>query len=125
MQSQMPEHVLSLVPEDNKPQLVHLLPGDEALPGDVVRVHCGPYIGEMGIIEWISSDSKVWIFKHGKGKGKEDALADEENPAPSQTVVAMDISDLFIEQAPNTLTFSKDKGYNVAVGDTVERLESV
>ncbi|KAI5996703.1 hypothetical protein EDD15DRAFT_2364804 [Pisolithus albus] len=128
VQSQMPEHVLSLIPEDNEPQLVHPLPGDEALPGDVVRAHRGPYIGETGIIKWISSDGKVWIFKHGKGKGKEDAkgkgkedaLADEENPAPSQTVVAMDISDLFIERAPNTLTFSKDKGYNVAVGDTVE-----
>ncbi|KAI6163467.1 hypothetical protein EDD17DRAFT_1756049 [Pisolithus thermaeus] len=55
-----------------------------------------------------------------KGKGKEDVLADEENPAPSQTVVAMNVSDLRIERPPNTLTFTKDKGYNVAMGDTVE-----
>ncbi|KAI6101989.1 hypothetical protein EDD16DRAFT_1525768, partial [Pisolithus croceorrhizus] len=58
---------------------------------------------DNGIIEWIGSDGEVWVFMHGKGKGKEDVLADEENPAPSQTVVAMN-----------------DKGYNVAVGDTVE-----
>ncbi|KAI6119981.1 hypothetical protein EDD16DRAFT_1706160 [Pisolithus croceorrhizus] len=109
MQSQLPEHILSLGPEDNKPRLVHPLPGDEALLGDL-----------MGIIEWISSDGKVWVFMHGKGKGKEDVLADEENPAPSQTVVAMNVSDLRIEQPPNTLTFTKDKGYNVAMGDTVE-----
>ncbi|KAI6095458.1 hypothetical protein F5141DRAFT_1068370 [Pisolithus sp. B1] len=105
VQSQLPEHILSLGPEDNEPRLVHPLPGDEALPG---------------IIEWIGSDGKVWVFMHRKGKGKEDVLADEENPAPSQTVVAMNVSDLRIERPPNTLTFTKDKGYNVAVGDTVE-----
>ncbi|KAI6095221.1 hypothetical protein EV401DRAFT_1896106 [Pisolithus croceorrhizus] len=70
--------------------------------------------------QWIGSDGEVWVFMHGKGKGKEDVLADEENPAPSQTVVAMNVSDLRIERPPNTLTFTKDKGYNVAVGDTVE-----
>ncbi|KAI6127301.1 hypothetical protein F5141DRAFT_1060864 [Pisolithus sp. B1] len=120
VQSQLPEHILSLGPEDNEPQLVHPLPGDKALPGDLVCAHCGPYTGRTGIIEWIGSDSKVWVFMHRKGKGKEDVLADEENPAPSQTVVAMNVSDLRIERPPNTLTFTKDKGYNVAVGDTVE-----
>ncbi|KAI6108314.1 hypothetical protein F5141DRAFT_1064498 [Pisolithus sp. B1] len=105
VQSQLPEHILSLGPEDNEPRLVHPLLGDEALPG---------------IIKWIGSDGKVWVFMHGKGKGKEDVLADEENPAPSQTVVAMNVSDLHIERPPNTLTFTKDKGYNVAMGDTVE-----
>ncbi|KAI6161927.1 hypothetical protein EDD17DRAFT_1508766, partial [Pisolithus thermaeus] len=120
MQSQLPEHILSLGPEDNEPRLVHPLLGDEALPGDLVHAHCGPYTGWTGIIEWIGSDGEVWVFMHGKGKGKEDVLADEENPAPSQTVVAMNVSDLCIEQPPNTLTFTKDKGYNVAVGDTVE-----
>ncbi|KAI6098115.1 hypothetical protein F5141DRAFT_1066944 [Pisolithus sp. B1] len=109
VQSQLPEHILSLGPEDNEPRLVHPLLGDEALPGDL-----------MGIIEWIGSDGKVWVFMHGKGKGKEDVLADEENPAPSQTVVAMNVSDLRIKRPLNTLTFTKDKGYNVAMGDTVE-----
>ncbi|KAI6112806.1 hypothetical protein F5141DRAFT_1063151 [Pisolithus sp. B1] len=32
----------------------------------------------------------------------------------------MDVSDLRIDRAPDTLTLSKDKGYNIAVGDTVE-----
>ncbi|KAI6095991.1 hypothetical protein F5141DRAFT_1221183 [Pisolithus sp. B1] len=120
VQSQLPEHILSLGPEDNESQLVPLLSGEEALPGDLIRAHCGPYVSQMGIIKWISPDGKVWVFKHGKGKGKEDVLADEENPAPSQTVVTMDSSNLCIKRAPNTLTLSKDKGYNVAVGDTVE-----
>ncbi|KAI6107827.1 hypothetical protein EDD16DRAFT_1523107 [Pisolithus croceorrhizus] len=83
-------------------------------------VHTVAHILAGGIIEWIGSDGKVWVFMHGKGKGKEDVLADEENPAPSQTVVAMNVSDLRIERPPNTLTFTKDKGYNVAMGDTVE-----
>ncbi|KAI6096673.1 hypothetical protein EV401DRAFT_1895711 [Pisolithus croceorrhizus] len=52
-----------------------------------------------------------------KGKGKEDSKRD---PTPSQSMVAMNASDLHIERAPGTLTLSKDKGYNIAVGDTVE-----
>ncbi|KAI6096053.1 hypothetical protein EDD17DRAFT_1517127 [Pisolithus thermaeus] len=32
----------------------------------------------------------------------------------------MDVSDLHIDRAPDTLTLSKDKGYNIAVGDTME-----
>ncbi|KAI6103218.1 hypothetical protein EDD16DRAFT_1525216 [Pisolithus croceorrhizus] len=108
--------------------------------GDTVEVIAGPFCRETGYVvalhertlvlivmqpdktsdNWIGSDGKVWVFMHGKGKGKEDVLADEENPAPSQTVVAMNVSDLHIERPPNTLTFTKDKGYNVAMGDTVE-----
>ncbi|KIK20124.1 hypothetical protein PISMIDRAFT_106355, partial [Pisolithus microcarpus 441] len=90
------------------------------LPGDVFEVHHGPYAGQMGIIEWISPDSKVWVSDHGKGKSKGSALVDGQTPTPGQTMVAMDMSDLLIKPALNTLTFSKDKGYNVAMGDTVE-----
>ncbi|KAI6039517.1 hypothetical protein EDC04DRAFT_3007913 [Pisolithus marmoratus] len=120
MQSHLQEHILSLGPADNALQSAFPLSGDEALPGDVIRVHRGPFAGQGGIIEWISPDGKVWVSKSGKGKNKEDALTGECDPASSQIMVAMDISDLHVERALNTLTFSKDRGYNVAVGDTVE-----
>ncbi|KAI6028195.1 hypothetical protein EDC04DRAFT_2605759 [Pisolithus marmoratus] len=120
VQSHLQEHILSLSPADNALQSAFPHSGDEALPGDIVQVHHGPFTGQGGIIEWVSPDSKIWVSKSGKGKNKEDALTGECNPASSQIMVAMDISDLHIEQALNMLTFSKDRGYNVAVGDTVE-----
>ncbi|KAI6100498.1 hypothetical protein F5141DRAFT_1066102 [Pisolithus sp. B1] len=93
MWSHLQDHVLSLSPVV-EPHVVLPLLEDEALPGNVVQVHCGPYAGQTGIIEWISPNS--------------------------QSMVAMNVSDLRIERAPSTLTLSKDKGYNIAVGDTVD-----
>ncbi|KAI6125360.1 hypothetical protein EDD16DRAFT_1703204 [Pisolithus croceorrhizus] len=92
VRSHLQDHVLSLGPVA-EPHVVLPLSEDEALPGDVVL-------------------STSW-----KGKGKEDS---ERDPTPSQSMVAMNASDLRIERAPGTLTLSKDKGYNIAVGDTVE-----
>ncbi|KAI6138699.1 hypothetical protein EDD17DRAFT_1770929 [Pisolithus thermaeus] len=116
VRSHLQDHVLSLGPVA-EPHVVLPLSEDKALPGDVVQVHHGPYTGQTGIIEWISPDGKVWMFNRRKGKGKEDS---EQDPTPSQSMVAMNASDLRIERAPGTLTLSKDKGYNIAVGDTVE-----
>ncbi|KAI6040466.1 hypothetical protein EDC04DRAFT_2602550 [Pisolithus marmoratus] len=42
--SHLQEHILSLGPADNALQSAFPLSGDEALPGDVVRVHCGPLL---------------------------------------------------------------------------------
>ncbi|KAI6094420.1 hypothetical protein F5141DRAFT_1069619 [Pisolithus sp. B1] len=116
VQSHLQDHVLSLGPVA-EPHVVLPLSEEEALPGDIVRVHRGPYASQTGIIKWISPDGKVWMFNRRKGKGKEDS---ERDPTPSQSMVAMNASDLRIERAPGTLTLSKDKGYNIAVGDTVE-----
>ncbi|KAI6120120.1 hypothetical protein EDD16DRAFT_1519071 [Pisolithus croceorrhizus] len=91
--------------------------------GDTVEVIAGLFCGETGYVVALHEHTLVLIVMQPdktsdnftcfwgtkpsqvtwKGKGKEDVLADEENPAPSQTVVAMN-----------------DKGYNVAMGDTVE-----
>ncbi|KAI5994381.1 hypothetical protein EDD15DRAFT_2366460 [Pisolithus albus] len=120
VQTHLQEHVLSLGPGGDDPQVFHSLSKDEALPGDLFEAHRGPYAGRRGIIEWISPDGKVWVSDRGKGQSKGSALADGQTPAPGRNMVAMDMSDLVIEPALNTLTFSKDKGYNVAVGDTVE-----
>ncbi|KAI5997544.1 hypothetical protein EDD15DRAFT_2364271 [Pisolithus albus] len=107
VRSHLQEHVVSLGPDTNEHQLVGPLSGDEALPGDIVQAFRGPYAGQEGTIEWISPDGKFWV-------------STVQNPAPGQGMVAMDVSDLRITRAPNTLILSKDKGYDVAVGDTVE-----
>ncbi|KAI6117426.1 hypothetical protein EV401DRAFT_1888956 [Pisolithus croceorrhizus] len=93
MRSHLQDHVLSLGPVA-EPHVVLPLSEDKALPGDVVQVHHGLYTSQTGIIEWISPD--------GRERGKK--IANETPP----------------RRAPSTLTLSKDKGYNIAVGDMVE-----
>ncbi|KAI6097146.1 hypothetical protein EV401DRAFT_1895573 [Pisolithus croceorrhizus] len=83
MWSHLQDHVLSLSPVI-EPHVVLPLSEDEALPGNVVQVHHGPYASQTGIIKWTSPD--------GRERGKKIV---NETPLP-------------------------DKGYNIAVGDTVE-----
>ncbi|KAI5990722.1 hypothetical protein EDC04DRAFT_2614098 [Pisolithus marmoratus] len=60
VQSYLNEHVLSLGPEGNEHQLPPQLSVDEALPGNIAEVHCGPYVGQRGTIEWIGPNGKIW-----------------------------------------------------------------
>ena len=79
---------------------------DKVLPGDIVEVCSGPHVGKKGTIEWFNSDGKVWVsLTNHVGEGG---------------VELMDTGDLYTQPALHTITFSKEKGYNVAVGDTVE-----
>ncbi|KIM58303.1 hypothetical protein SCLCIDRAFT_28198 [Scleroderma citrinum Foug A] len=98
VQSYLQEHVWSCSTEHIHGHAYLPLPSlsrDEeegVLAGDVVVVYSGPYIGKRGTIEWITPDG----------------------------MVLMDLYDLHVEPAPHTLSLSKDKGYNVAVGNIVE-----
>ena len=47
-------------------------------------------------------------------------LDDSVGADDGNSVVLMDLYDLCIEPAPHMLSLSKDKGYNVMVGDIVE-----
>jgi len=101
IQSHSPDHVLSCSAEH---QGVELAYNDEKpLPGDIIGVLHD--ISKFGTIEWISPDGKFWVHLKGTVDGE---------------MVSMNAHDLRIEPAPHTLSFSKDKGYNVAVGDVVE-----
>ena len=88
---------------------------DDALPGDTVVIHCGPFIHRSGIIEWIlNTDGKLWVLlSRNTGSTGSDAYAED-------MVVSLEAYNASIELAPNTLALTKDKGYDVAVGDTVE-----
>ena len=87
---------------------------DDALPGDTVVIHHGPFIHRSGIIEWINTDGKLWVLlSRNTGSTGSDAYAKD-------MVVSLEACDASIELAPNTLALTKDKGYNVAVGDTIE-----
>ena len=87
-----------------------LLSRDEeegVLAGDVVMVDNGQYVGKRGTIEWITPDGRIAVYL-------------DDSVGVGNSVVLMDFHDLRIEPAPHTLSLSKDKGYNVAVGDIVE-----
>ena len=77
-------------------------------------IHRGPFIHRSGTIEWINTDGKLWVlFSHNTGSTAS-GVYDED------MVVSLEACDASIELAPNTLALTKDKGYDVAVGDTVE-----
>ena len=110
MQSYLKDHVLSHSIDDCTADLVHPLPRDEALPGDLVIVCHGPYIGQRGFIEWINPD-RFWVhFNDSAGND----LADEDS------TILVEPHNIRIEPTPHTLTLTEDKGYNITVGDTVE-----
>ena len=110
MQSFSKDHVLSHSTDDHTADLAHPLTKGEALPGDLVIVHHGPYVGRRGSIEWINPDGFWVYFNNGVGSDE----ADED----SMTLV--EPCHVHIEPAPNTLTLTRDKGYNVTVGDIVK-----
>ena len=110
IQSYLKDHVLSLSVDDCTTDLVHPLPKDEALPGDLAIVRCGPYVGQRGSIEWINPNG-FWIHFHNS-VGSD--MADEDS------TILVEPCNIHIKPAPHTLTLTEDKGYNVTVGDIVE-----
>ena len=110
MQSFSKDHVLSHSTDDCTADLAHPLMKGEALLGDLVIVRHGPYIGQRDSIEWINPDG-FWVY-FNDGVGSDEANED------STTLV--EPCHVHIKPAPNTLTLTRDKGYNVTVGDIVE-----
>ena len=110
VQSFSKDHVLSHSTENCTADLAHPLMKGEALLGDLVIVHHGPYVGWGGSIEWINPDG-FWVY-FNDGVGSDEANED------SMTLV--EPCHVHIKPAPNTLTLTRDKGYNVTVGDIME-----
>ena len=110
VQSFPKDHVLSHSTDNHTADLAHPIMKGEALLGDLVIVHHGPYVGRRGSIEWINPDG-FWVY-FNDGVGSDEANED------STTLV--EPCHVHIEPAPNTLTLTRDKGYNVTVGDIVE-----
>ena len=114
VQNYLQDHVLVRVAESDGTNLEQTpLSKDEALPGDMVYAYRGPYVGQRGTIQWINSDGTFSVYLMDKVTGGDGEIVEN-------VVIWMDPYDLRIELPPNTLVFSKQKGYNVAVGDTVE-----
>ncbi|KIM64231.1 hypothetical protein SCLCIDRAFT_23585 [Scleroderma citrinum Foug A] len=109
MQSFSKDHVLSHSTDNHTADLAHPLTKGEALLGDLVIVCHGPYVGQRGSIEWINPDG-FWVYFN-------DGVGSDEADEDSMTLV--EPCHVHIEPVPNTLTLTRDKGYNVTVGDIV------
>jgi len=82
--------------DDHTTDLVHPLTKDEALLGDLVVVHHGPYVGRRGSIEWINPDG-FWVhFNDSVGSD----MADEDS------TFLVEPRDVRINPAPHTLTLT-------------------
>ena len=87
---------------------------DEALPGDIAVIRRGPFIHWSGTIEWINTDGNLWVLLN-RNIGSTGSGANV-----NDMVVSFEACDVSIELPPNALALTKDKGYDVVVGDTVE-----
>ena len=87
---------------------------DEALLGDIVVIRCGPFIHRSGTIEWINTDGNLWVLLN-RNIGSTGSGANV-----NDMVVSFKACDISIKLPPNALALTKDKGYDVVVGNTVE-----
>lgn len=112
--SYLKDHILSHgIDEDSVDLAHHPLPKDQALPGDNVDIRHGPYIGRRGTIEWITPNGKFFVhLNDSTGSGEIDEVG--------RNMIMVEPYNVRIELAPYMLTLTKDKGYNVTVGNAVE-----
>ncbi|KAL4078741.1 hypothetical protein V8B97DRAFT_2021110 [Scleroderma yunnanense] len=85
---------------------------DEALLGDIMHIHYGPHVGWRGTIEWIVPDSKFCVHLT-------DSAGSGDIPVGTDMIL-VEPCNVCIELTLHTFTLTKDKGYDLAVGDIVE-----
>jgi transcription elongation factor len=79
--------------------------------GDLVTVVKGNYNGVLGMIDWISPDNGwMWIIaQYWKG-----------GDITNQSSVIVHLDEVVVSKPVHLLTFSKEKGYDVTMGDTLQ-----
>ena len=103
-------------------------------PGDTAVVLQGPYKGAEALIEWMDvSGTQAWIYVREKDKSSTDADVPSSSKAgvrnypggdldqqAKNVMVSVNIHDIRVQRPTNTLSFSKERGYDVCAGDGVE-----
>ena len=124
-----PDHVVShntgreevtILPPEPKHEVVQ--------PGDTAIVYRGPYKGAQAIIEWMDLEgTQVWIYIKGREETKVPAVNLPVNSREKHIdhqvdylMVAVKIHNIRVQRPLDTLTFSKEKGYDVCQGDSIE-----
>ena len=77
------------------------------MQGDLVLVECGTYVGWCGYVDSLEGDGWIWVM----------AIPPKEERYSS---VIIHKDEVKIRPPENTLAFSKEQGFNVTVGDTLQ-----
>ncbi|KIJ06250.1 hypothetical protein PAXINDRAFT_20549 [Paxillus involutus ATCC 200175] len=115
LETHLAQHVASLTSHHPAPDIdiFYVLEDfDDVMPGDIASVVTGQYHGSIGLIDWISTtDGWMGIVARIKGRDEDDT-ADE-------TALIVHSAEVVISKPSQTLTYSREKGYNVTIGDTL------
>ncbi|KAH0825726.1 hypothetical protein J3R83DRAFT_9929 [Lanmaoa asiatica] len=104
----------------NEPTLPHFSPSEpvqrDIQPGDVARVLEGPHRGLRGCIDWIAGDI-VWIVVSDDPNDTQ--MEDQDFEGLGPRLAEVHISKIVFRPVHGLLVFTKEKGYDVGVGDEV------
>ncbi|KIM53424.1 hypothetical protein SCLCIDRAFT_31904 [Scleroderma citrinum Foug A] len=126
LESHVPDHVQSLNTKHTGINIPLHEPTPTILPGDTVEVCAGAYKGAEAPIEWMSMDGTAWIYVKEKQdpssapSGIRSSIERRPNQQDDLIMVPMQIHEIRVHPATHTLSFSKERGYDVCVGDSVE-----
>ena len=122
----MPDHVRSLSTKHPGVDIPLPEPTRTILPGDTAEVCAGAYKGTEAPIEWMSLDGTAWIYVKEKldpSSAPAGIGSSQERRTDQQDdliMVPMQLHEIRVHPAARTLSFSKERGYDVCVGDRVE-----
>lgn len=86
---------------------------DEIMPGDLVEVVKGQYSDMVGTIDSLEEHGLVWVTVYGRTKKHSEDQRDD-------ITVIVHLDDVVIRKSDSLLTYSKEKGYGVALCDTLQ-----
>ncbi|KAI6131171.1 hypothetical protein EV401DRAFT_1884066 [Pisolithus croceorrhizus] len=133
------DHVRSLSTKHDAGMRMNLpKPVDKVLPSDTAIVCRGAYKGAEATIEWMNSNGdQAWIYvkevsdsssmqgdtgttstQHPSTQGDTDT-ASAQHPA-GYKMVPVNVHDVRVHRAPCTISFTKEKGFDVCAGDDIE-----
>ncbi|KAI6025359.1 hypothetical protein PISMIDRAFT_641693 [Pisolithus microcarpus 441] len=128
LETHVPDHVCSLSTKHHGGMRMSLPePMDGVLPGDTIVVCEGAYKGTEVPIEWMNrGGDQAWIYV----KEVPDSFSTQGNTSTAPTqhpdqqagykMVPVNIHDGRVRRAACTISFTKEKGFDVCVGDDVE-----
>ena len=115
----MPDHVLSRVTRHEEANMAPPEPRHEVIqPGDTAVVLQGPYKGAEALIEWMdTSGTQAWIYVQEKDAG---VPSGSKAGVRQSIMVTVNVHDIRVQLPTNTLSFSRERGYDVCAGDGVD-----
>ena len=122
----MPDHVRSLNTKHTGIDIPLHEPTPTILPGDTVEVCTGAYKSAEAPIEWMSMDRTAWIYVKEKQdpssapSGIGSSVERRPNQQDDLIMVPVQIHEIRVHPATRMLSFSKERGYDVCMGDSVE-----